>query len=80
MSQVIPLGTPVRDVITKFSGIAVSRIEYLTGCTQMGVTPEAKDGKINDTQYFDCDRLEITGAALQLPMTTAGGPNRDAPR
>lgn len=35
----IQLGNEARDKITGFTGIVTSRAEYLTGCTQYGLTP-----------------------------------------
>jgi hypothetical protein len=87
------LGSRVRDVITGLTGIAISRIEYLTGCTQYGVTPGLdKDGKVSHAEYFDHTRLTLvdegvrnhffvdTDAADLVPIgSSPGGPNRDAP-
>lgn len=79
----IKLGNKVRDKVTGFEGIATGRVEYLTGCTQIGITPPAKDGEVKATQYFDAERLEFidTGIApAEVTGANAGGPNRDVPR
>lgn len=83
----VKLGNRVRDKITGFEGIAVARVEYLTGCTQIGIAPGIdKDGKVPDTLYFDYTRLDILDAGNIMEGSTPkaaadkGGPNRDAPR
>lgn len=79
----IKLGQKVRDKVTGFEGIATTQLNCLYGCTQFGVTPEAKDGAIKSTEYFDEGRLEMLGNGI-LPEEVAGrkpgGPNRDCPR
>lgn len=63
----IELGTPVEDIITGFKGIAIARLEHLTGCTQYGVAPRAnKEGKFEETLYIDETRLKETGKKIQL--------------
>lgn len=79
------LGRKARDRITGFTGVITARIEYLTGCAQYGITPEAKDQKIEDTRYFDVTRVDVSMRAADLVMaplefaTQPGGPS-DAPR
>ncbi len=77
-------GRTVRDKITGFVGTAISTVGYLTGCTQVGVSPKVdKDGKLQDAQYFDFTRLELVKgeATIEIKSTKAkGGPNRDCPR
>lgn len=56
------MGKTVKDKITGFQGIATSRHEYLTGCTQYGVQPPVdKDGKIPEREFFDEGRLSLIG-------------------
>ncbi len=55
----IKLGDIVTDDISGFTGVVVGICHYLTGCTQMLVTPKklsADGGKI-DSQWFDEGRL-----------------------
>lgn len=78
------LGKEGKDKVTGFEGIIVSRINYLFGCTQYGIAPKAKDGKLGDTMYFDEGRIEITGRGV-LPEEVRtpgydGGENRDCPK
>lgn len=80
MKHPIELGAQVRDKLTGFEGVAVSCVYYLTGCTQIGVVPKVNDkGEPRGTEYYDYQRLEVTGAGVQLGSKDAGGPQRDAP-
>ncbi len=77
------LGVRLKDKITGFTGVAVGRAEYLTGCTQYGLCPPATDSKMNDNQWFDEGRLEYVDQGINevdVRGSKNGGPNRDAPR
>lgn len=80
------LGKRAQDKITGFTGVIVGHIEYLTGCNQYGIAPPVdKDGKVQQTEWFDESRITVLGEGptLGIPETTPavhGGPNRDAPR
>lgn len=80
----IELGLKAKDKITGFQGIIIGRAEYLTGCTQYGVCPKAKEGeKTLGTEWFDEGRIEITGDGVTVKDVAAdqnGGPNRDSPQ
>lgn len=81
-NHMITLGQKAKDKVTGFEGIIIGRIQYLTGCDQYGMAPPAKDGKTNDTQWFDEGRLIITGAgvtATDVASEKPGGVNRDCP-
>lgn len=71
----IPLGAEVRDTVTDFTGLAIARVEYLTGCTQIGIQPPCADGKneIPSTTYLDWQRLVVLDYdyALQDLATSA---------
>lgn len=69
------LGNRVRDKITGFHGIATSRVEYLHGCVQYGVTPQVgTDGKAVDTCYYDAPRLEYVDDGVTIKPAATGGP------
>lgn len=56
----IKLGSKVKDTVTKFRGIAVSRTEYLQGCSRIAVQPEnLQKGKPIEPQFFDEPQLEV---------------------
>ncbi len=77
------LGQKAKDKITGFEGILIAKVTYLYGCDQYGVTPEARDGKTGDTQYFDEGRIEIIGKGVlpeEVQTAKPGGVNRDCPR
>lgn len=68
----ITLGSKVQDTITGFTGVAVSRTQYLFGCVRVGIEPqEMKDGKPIEGLYFDEQRLvelsEKTGYEVNEP-------------
>ncbi len=59
MKTEIKLGDKVRDKISGFIGIAVSKTEFLNGCIQWGVMPKAgKDGKMPEEVGIDEQSLE----------------------
>lgn len=54
----IKLGSKVRDVITGYTGIATGRVEYITGCDQLLVSPPVKDGgEFVESKWLDKQRL-----------------------
>lgn len=57
----VNLGDRVTDTVTRFQGVATGRVEYITGCTQILVTPEHKQGaeKLQRGEWFDEDRLVV---------------------
>lgn len=57
----IKLGSKVKDSLTSFEGIAVTRTEHLYGCIHIGIQPDRldKEGKPLETQYFDEQRIEL---------------------
>ena len=77
------LGKEAKDKITGFEGIIIGKINYLFGCAQYGIAPKSKDGKINDTNWFDEGRIEIIGNGIvpeEVKVEKNGGVNRDCPR
>lgn len=79
----IKLGQKGRDKVTGFEGIITAKVDYLYGCTQYGLIPEAKDGKVQLTEFFDEGRIEVMGNGIlpeEVKGTKNGGINRDCPR
>lgn len=70
----INLGDEVHDVVTGFTGIAVSRLDFLSGCRQYAVQGRVKDNVISEAQWFDYQRLKPTGTAVVLSTRDSGGP------
>jgi len=78
----IKLGQKAKDKVTGFEGIIIARIEYLFGCNQYGLAPEAKDGK-TETCWFDEGRITVLGNGIlpeEVTGTKPGGVNRDCPK
>ena len=77
------LGKQARDKVTGFDGIIVGKINYLFGCGQYGIAPKSSDGKVNETNWFDEGRIEITGdgiSANDVQAEKPGGINIDCPK
>lgn len=78
------LGKQGEDKITGFKGTIIGAIQYLTGCTQLGLTPRIdKDGKVPGSEWFDEGRIIVTQentiTADSVKSRENGGPNRDFP-
>jgi len=80
----VNLGKKAKDKITGFEGIIIGKITYLFGCEQYGIAPKAsKDGKLEDSHWFDVGRVEILGKGVtseSVKGKNPGGVNRDAPK
>ena len=59
------LGKFARDKITGFEGTVIAKISYLFGCAQYNLVPKAKEGKLEDGQWFDEGRIEIIGDGVK---------------
>lgn len=57
------IGETVKDVVTGFKGVIMSRIQYMTGCNQYGLFSQKnaiKDGKYDGAYtYLDENRLVL---------------------
>jgi len=75
----IKLGQKVEDRVTGFTGIAVSRTEFLQGCCRIEVQPTIdKEGKIPDLGCFDEPQLKVVGNGLLVEEPKekkTGGPH-----
>lgn len=61
----LKLGDKAVHVVTGFEGIVVARVEYLTGCAQVGLQPQGiKDGKPYDSMYFDEPYVDLVEASV----------------
>lgn len=76
------LGRKVRDRITGFTGIVTGRVEYLTGCNQVLVSPATKDdGSLVVPEWLDEQRVEtMEGERIVLDNGFNPGCDRAAPR
>lgn len=65
----VKLGDKVRDEMTGFFGTVIGISEWLYGCRRIAVqNHELKDGKPQEPEWFDEQRLTST------PAATSGGP------
>jgi hypothetical protein len=80
--EIIPLGKQVEDIVTGFSGIAVSRLEYINGCVQYGLRRRVDEkGARPDIEYVDVQQLKIIGDGVEIEGTGDGSDSHpDAPR
>jgi hypothetical protein len=77
----IALGDVVKDTITGFKGVVVSRHDYLNGCVRLGIQPKGlKDGKPIEAQVFDIEQCELVTAAKPRAVKPSGGPRNDPAR
>ena len=79
------LGDQLRDTITGFTGVCVSRSQWLSNCNTYGIkadgsiSPRTLDekGMPKDTQHFDEPMLEIVTPSVMKASRETGGPKRD---
>ena len=58
-------GEKLRDKVTGFQGICISRGDHISGCNTYGVQPTMlKDGAPQDSKWFDEPRLESLGEKM----------------
>lgn len=58
----ITLVDEVKDMLSGFTGIVISRGEYLTGCNQVSILPKSeKANEIEDGHWFEIERVEKIG-------------------
>jgi len=56
----IQLGVTIRDRVTKFQGIVIGRVAYLTGCAQLLVQPVVNGkGEWAESRWIDEPRAEV---------------------
>lgn len=78
--ETIKLGSKIRCKVTGLEGTATSRIEYINGCIQYGLTPKADSNKYPDAVYLDEKQLEVIGDGINIPKKETGGPQHGAPK
>ena len=71
----IELGEEVRDTITGFKGVAVSRNEWLNGCVRYAVQGKVdKDGKVPKEEWIDEKQLVVVKKKAAKNGKLLGGP------
>ncbi len=74
------LGWTYIDKVTGFRGVAVGRVEYLTGCNQVLLVPRVdKDGKEVESKWLDEQRLDVDESAAPIQLNNEQTPGFDAP-
>jgi len=69
------MGKKVKDRISGFEGIAMSRHEYLNGCIQWGIQAKVdKDGNMPEIEHIDQEDLKITGVGVKKETKTTKPP------
>lgn len=84
MSTTPQLGDRARDRITGFEGVVTGTCRYLTGCDQLLLAPQSRDGDFKESHWFDRDRCVVVEAAVFKPTDVSSaerpGPDRPAPK
>lgn len=67
----IKLGQRVRDIVSGFNGIAISRLDQLNGNVQYAVQPMQKDGETAypEAMYIDHHMLEVLDEGVSDKVT-----------
>lgn len=73
------LGITYTDKISRFRGVATGRVEYITGCNQALLAPEAKDGAYKEPVWFDESRLEEDKGVPAIEISRGENPGFDIP-
>lgn len=87
----IKLGDEVKDIITGFKGIVISKIIYLNGCVQWGVKARVESAALKEAEYIDEGQLERLGPGINKssvkekvkkdePVRRSGGDQPDGPQ
>lgn len=74
------LGDEVEDIITGYSGIIVSRSQWLHNCNTYGVrSRKLKDDKPIETHWFDEPQLQVLSKKVIEEKRDTGGPCQAVP-
>lgn len=68
----VELGDEVRDMLSGFEGIAVSKTSFYLGCERVNVQPKVKkDGTLPGEETFDDPQLEVIKSRATLERSRA---------
>lgn len=82
-SERIGLGDEVKDLVSGFTGIVISKIVFLNGCVRHCVAARVKDDNSSgEERYFDDEQLQVLrkGAVKPKPALPDPEPAADAHR
>lgn len=71
------LGTRLICKVTGFTGIAVSRLEYVNGCIQYGLKQKMDtkpEAKYPENIYIDEEQLDYVDEGIHIVKKEGGGP------
>lgn len=72
------LGRTGKDKITGFVGVITGHARYISGCSQVLLSPKAgADGAAKDAQWFDEQRIEIDESVPAIVLNNADTPGCD---
>lgn len=75
------LGYKGKDRITGFEGIVTGYVQYVTGCNQLLLAPKVgKDGSAKEAQWFDQQRVVLSGKPIALDNGKSPGFDKAAPK
>ena len=71
----ITLGSIVKDNITGFTGVVITRASYLNGCVSYHVQPQKldKEGKKINAEWFDVEQLTVVEEKKVASEPSGGG-------
>lgn len=73
-------GLKAKDKITGFIGTITGHCSYISGCSQLLLSPPVKEGDYKDAKWFDEQRVEITeGERIILDNGSTPGSDISAP-
>ncbi len=74
------LGVTLQDKVTGYTGVAMSRSEYLTGCMHYCIvnTTLDKEGEPKAWQDFDQSQLKLVKDVKKKAKGKSGGPHPQA--
>ncbi len=71
------LGDILKDEITGFTGVAISRCQWINNCNVYGLkSQKLKDSVPIESQHFDEPQLELVETKAVSSSRTTGGPER----
>ena len=72
------LGDILKDRITGYKGVAISRTQWLNGCVRYDLqAQELHEGKPVASVWFDEEQLFLVQEAAPRPVDASGGPQDD---
>ncbi len=73
------LGYTYADKITGFEGVCTGHVYYLTGCDQLLLAAQAKDGKPGEGSWFDVQRCTRVAGMARVVLDNGKTPGSDRP-